>query len=92
MIELTRLNHQSLILNCDLIKFIEHAHDTVVTLLNGEKLMVAEEPDEILRRIVHFRQLQSEGDTDAPRRARVLLALAPAHGDEVAALEVDDHG
>lgn len=60
MIQLTRLNHQDLILNCDLIKFIEHAHDTVVTLINGEKLTVVEAPAEILRRITSYRREQAE--------------------------------
>ncbi|HXE31543.1 MAG TPA: flagellar FlbD family protein [Terriglobales bacterium] len=56
MIPLTRLNHQGLILNADLIKCIEQPHDTVVTLINGEKLTVEEKPDEILRRIGEYRR------------------------------------
>lgn len=56
MIELNRVNHQALILNCDLIKFIERAHDTVITLLNGEKLTVEESPEEILRLIAAYRR------------------------------------
>ncbi|MGH9468258.1 MAG: flagellar FlbD family protein [Terriglobales bacterium] len=55
MISLTRLNHQQLILNCDLIKSIEQLHDTVVTLVNGEKLTVEEGPGEILKRIHSYR-------------------------------------
>lgn len=58
MIPLTRLNHQELILNCDLIKTIEQPHDTVVTLINGEKLTVEEAPAEILLRIGAFRREQ----------------------------------
>lgn len=61
MIPLTRLNHQELILNCDLIKCIEQPHDTVVTLINGEKLTVEEEPAEILRRISDYRRGQLAG-------------------------------
>ena len=56
MIPLTRLNHQELILNSDLIKCIEQPHDTVVTLINGEKLTVEEAPAEILRRIGEYRR------------------------------------
>ncbi|MGH9482935.1 MAG: flagellar FlbD family protein [Terriglobales bacterium] len=66
MIPLTRLNHQELILNCDLIKFIEHAHDTVITLVNGEKLTVEEEPEEILRRIGQFRREQAAASIGRP--------------------------
>lgn len=77
MIQLTRLNHQDLILNCDLIKFIEHAHDTVVTLVNGEKLTVEEEPQEILRRISAYRREQAEVLGLVAQRALKLLALCP---------------
>ncbi len=61
MIPLTRLNHQELILNSDLIKCIEQPHDTVITLINGEKLTVEEAPAEILRRIGEYRREQSAG-------------------------------
>ena len=55
MIQLTRLNNQSLIVNCDLIKFVETAPDTVLTLVSGEKILVRETPQEVLRRILDFR-------------------------------------
>ncbi|NYF81057.1 flagellar FlbD family protein [Granulicella arctica] len=42
MIELTRLNGNGLIVNCDLIKYAEAAPDTVLTLVTGEKLVVLE--------------------------------------------------
>jgi flagellar protein FlbD len=54
MIYLTRLNNQQLIVNADLIKFIENAPDTVITLLTGEKLVVRESPAEVLERIADF--------------------------------------
>ena len=37
MIQLTRLNNSPLTVNSDLIKFVEQAPDTVITLLTGEK-------------------------------------------------------
>lgn len=54
MIHLTRLNNQPLVVNADLIKFIENAPDTVLTLITGEKLVVREAVDEVLRRIGEF--------------------------------------
>jgi flagellar protein FlbD len=54
MIQLTRLNDKQFVLNADLIKLIENTPDTVVTLLNGEKLVVKETKDEILGRVVEF--------------------------------------
>ncbi|MFZ0284589.1 MAG: flagellar FlbD family protein [Terriglobales bacterium] len=56
MIQLTRLNDSSLIVNSDLIKFVEQAPDTVITLLNGEKIIVRESADAVLERIVRFRR------------------------------------
>ena len=43
MIELTRLNGIPMVLNSDLVKSIESSPDTVLTLINGEKLIVREE-------------------------------------------------
>jgi flagellar protein FlbD len=56
MIYLTRLNHQSLVVNSDLIKFIENAPDTVLTLTGGEKIVVREKPEEVVQRIIAFRR------------------------------------
>jgi len=40
----------------DLIKFVEQSPDTVITLLNGEKILVQEPVNEIVARIVEFRR------------------------------------
>jgi flagellar protein FlbD len=57
MIQLTRLNNLGLLVNCDLIKFVETSPDTVLTLITGEKILVRESPSEVLEKIVHFRRL-----------------------------------
>ena len=56
MIKLTRLNRIPLILNSDLIEHVESTPDTVVTLVSGQKYMVLESPEEIVERVVKFRQ------------------------------------
>jgi flagellar protein FlbD len=56
MIRLTRLNNRPLVVNSDLIKFIENAPDTVITLVSGEKIVVLESADEVITRIVRFRR------------------------------------
>jgi len=56
MIQLTRLNKHRLILNSDLIKEIESAPDTMLTLVTGEKIVVLESCDDVLERIVEFRR------------------------------------
>jgi len=56
MIQLTRLNNSPLIVNSDLVKFVEQSPDTVITLINGEKILVREKADEVLNRIVEYRR------------------------------------
>ena len=56
MIRLTRLNNQPLTVNSDLIKFVEQSPDTLVTLVNGEKLVVRESVDDIVARVIAFRR------------------------------------
>ncbi len=56
MIQLTRLNNRPLIVNSDLIKFIEKAPDTVITLVTGEKIVVRETSEEVMEQIVDYRQ------------------------------------
>jgi flagellar protein FlbD len=56
MIQLTRLNNQPLMVNSDLIKFIEKAPDTVLTLVSGEKVVVLESCEQVLEKVVEFRR------------------------------------
>jgi len=56
MIQLTRLNNQPLIVNSDLIKCVEKAPDTVLTLVTGEKIIVRETTEQVLERVVAFRR------------------------------------
>ena len=56
MIQLTRLNNTRLAVNSDLIKYVEEAPDTVITLLNGEKLVVRETTEQIIERVRDFRR------------------------------------
>jgi flagellar protein FlbD len=56
MIRLTRLNNQVFTVNSDLIKYVEQSPDTLITLVNGEKIVVRESPDEIVARVIAFRR------------------------------------
>jgi len=56
MIYLTRLNHTPVLLNAELIEYVETTPDTVITLTTGQKLVVLESTDEIIRRVVEFRR------------------------------------
>ena len=55
MIELTRLNGRSIVLNSDLIKTVETSPDTMLTLINGEKLIVREPIADVMERVLAYR-------------------------------------
>jgi len=56
MIVVTRLNNTSLVINPDLIVFMEETPDTIITLSNGEKIAVQEKVGEVIRRVISFRR------------------------------------
>jgi flagellar protein FlbD len=56
MIYVTRLNHAAVVLNSDLIEYVETTPDTVISLTTGEKLMVRETAEEVVARVVQYRR------------------------------------
>jgi flagellar protein FlbD len=54
MIPLTRLNGQSFVINAEKIRYVESTPDTVVCCDNGEKLMVRESLQEVMRRAIDY--------------------------------------
>jgi flagellar protein FlbD len=56
MIKLTRLDGEPFLLNAELIQYVEARPDTFVTLTTGERLVVAESLDEVMRRAVAYQQ------------------------------------
>ncbi len=57
MIALTKLNNNPFVLNAELIKFIESTPDTMITLATGDRLIVKEHADEVIRRVVDYGRL-----------------------------------
>jgi flagellar protein FlbD len=68
MIAVTRFDGSEILLNEDLIESIEQTPDTVLSLVNGHKLMVRDAPAELVRRVVEFRQLVLGSGWHAPGR------------------------
>ncbi len=56
MIRLTRFSGRDFVLNSDLILTIEATPDTVITLRDGEKVMVREPVAEVVRRATEYRR------------------------------------
>lgn len=57
MILLTRLTGRPMIVNVDLIKTVEETPDTMLTLLNGDRLMVKESMPEVVKRAIEYGRL-----------------------------------
>ncbi|HAR43242.1 MAG TPA: flagellar protein [Bdellovibrionales bacterium] len=56
MIKVSRLNGKEFVLNCDMIKTVEATPDTVITLLSGEKTMVRESVDDVIRATMEYKR------------------------------------
>jgi flagellar protein FlbD len=61
MIQLTRLNHEGMVLNSDLIEHIDVTPDTMITLTTGAKIMVLESVEQVVERVVRFRRSICQG-------------------------------
>jgi len=59
MISVTRLDGSAILLNEDLIETIEQTPDTVLSLVNGHKLMVRDHPDQLVQRVIDFKRVVS---------------------------------
>lgn len=56
MIEVTRLNNTKVLINPDLIEFVEETPDTVVTFTTGRKIIVKESRQEIKNLVKLYRK------------------------------------
>ncbi|WP_263408660.1 flagellar FlbD family protein [Terriglobus tenax] len=79
MIELTRLNGHTIYMNAELIKYIEAAPDTMITLVTGEKIVVREGCQQVMDLALHYKMnlLRSTWPT-----ALEALTAKIAHGTE----------
>lgn len=54
MISVTRLNGDRFVLNAELIRTVEENPDTIITLVNGDHIIVREDMDEVIRRSIEY--------------------------------------
>ena len=81
MIYVTRLNHRSEVLNCDLIEHIEATPDTVITLTNGQKITVLETAEEIIGRVRVWRHSLLSSDPPVMENGYVTAAPGIRHSE-----------
>ena len=56
MINLTRLNDSKIVVNSDLIEFVEAIPDTIITLTTGQKFMVKESVEQVVNKVTEYRR------------------------------------
>lgn len=64
MIVLTRLNGQSVVVNAEKIRYVESTPDTVICCDHGEKMMVRETLQEVIRRAIDYSRVIRKPITD----------------------------
>ena len=57
MIKLTRINESELVINAEMIVFVEAIPDTMITLSSGKKIMVSEPVDMVVQRIIEYKRI-----------------------------------
>ena len=61
MIELTKLQNQKIVVNAELIEFIESTPDTMITTTSGKKLIVKESVEEVIEKVIRYRRRSRPG-------------------------------
>ena len=56
MILVKKINHQDIVVNCELIQTIEFSPHAVITLINGEKIIVDETVETIIRKVIDYKR------------------------------------
>lgn len=59
MIKVTRLDGSELVINSDMIEFVESLPDTIVSLITGKKIIIREESDIVIQKVAEFKRLSS---------------------------------
>jgi flagellar protein FlbD len=73
MIELTKLHNEKIVVNADLIEFVEATPDTLISTTTGKKVMVKETVQEVVDRVVAYKQRLVAGP-QSPDRAKATTA------------------
>ena len=56
VIEVTRINGTKIVINAELIEFVEDTPDTVITLSTGKKMVVKEKSYKIIDLVIRYKQ------------------------------------
>ena len=83
MIKLTRLNGRTLYLNAELVRFVEPTPDTVISLTDGDRIVVRESPEEVVEAIIDYQRKVRVRTLTGSGSACVEPQSPPADGSRV---------
>lgn len=75
MIAVTRFDGSPILINADLIESIEQTPDTVLSFLNGHKLLVRDAPADLVQRVIEYKRAVHRGSS--PRDALTPVVAGP---------------
>jgi len=83
MVKLTRLNHQLVVVNPDHIFEAEALPDTTLRLANGERMIVRETLDQLIEKVVEYRQrIRGDLGREGGHDGACVAALTQRHDDD----------
>ena len=56
MIKLTRLNGSLIVVNAELIEYVEANPDTILTLTTGQKILIQDPVDEVIKKVTNYKR------------------------------------
>jgi len=56
MVQLTKLHDETIVVNAELIEFVESTPDTLISMTTGKKLMVKETVEEVVQKVLEYRR------------------------------------
>lgn len=68
MIKLKRLAKGEFVINADHIEVVEETPDTVITLTNGKKFVVRESADQVIEKVIEYRQQIASAPNDIKKK------------------------
>ena len=56
MVPITRLNGTVLVVNAEMIEFLEATPDTIITLTDGRKVIAKESVEDVIEKVVEYKR------------------------------------
>lgn len=55
MIKVKRINGKDMIINAELIEFIESTPDTIISMTTGKKIIIRDSVEEVIKKVIEYR-------------------------------------